>query len=277
MSPPTLQVFIGSGEASLIERKVLEYSIHKHCGPNVQVHVYNGTHDTIEWADGRCERVNTPLKIKYANVTEFSNFRWFIPRLCQHQGRALYVDSDMICFSDLADLASINMQGAALMAKPSAYEEDALTATWGLSMALMDCALCRFETELWFEEIEQGAFSIQELHRLGSAFQARHPVELISLPDGWNVFDHYDPATCHLIHYTQLGTQPWKFVGHPFGDIWFQYLREAMQAGFITNEMIQRQIMRGYVRVDLLQGNFTRKIDRLALLARNQIKVLLNR
>jgi hypothetical protein len=50
-----------------------------------------------------------------------------------------------------------------------------------------------------------------------------------------------------------------------------------MQAGFITNEMIQRQIMRGYVRVDLLQGNFTRKIDRLALLARNQIKVLLNR
>lgn len=277
MSNQVLQVFIGSGEASLIERKVFEYSIRRHSGANVSVHVYNGTHDTIEWADGSRERLNTPLKIKYANVTEFSNFRWFIPRLCNHKGRALYVDSDMVAFSDLGVFADLDMKGAALMAKPSAYEESPEHATWGLSMALMDCDLCRFDPDLWFREIEQGAYSVQDLHRMGNAFQTRHPLALAELPEGWNIFDHYDPASCNLIHYTRLGTQPWKFIGHPHGDIWFQYLQEAMQSGFVTQEMIDRQIMRGYVRGNLLQGNFTRKFDRFALLARNQIRELLSR
>lgn len=42
------RVFIGSGEASRIERKVLMYSLRKHAKDEVDIYVFNGTHNTVE-------------------------------------------------------------------------------------------------------------------------------------------------------------------------------------------------------------------------------------
>lgn len=272
-----LDVFIGSGEASLIERKVLQYSISRHSGSNVVVHVYNGTHDTVEYADGRVERLNTPLDIKYANVTEFSNFRWFIPRLCGYQGRAMFIDSDMVCLANLGMFADIDMNGTAMMAKADAYAPKEGGTTWGLSMTLFDCAVCRMAPETYFAEIAQGLYTLTDLHQMTGTFLRQHPLSLTPLPSGWNDFDHYDPSTTQLIHYTGLGTQPWKFPGHPAGDLWFKYLHEAMQAGLVTMEMIDRQILRNYARRDLLQGNFTFRAQRLARHLKTMIREVLGR
>jgi hypothetical protein len=43
-----IRIFIGSGEASLLERKTLIYSLHKHSQRNLDIYVYNGTHNAIE-------------------------------------------------------------------------------------------------------------------------------------------------------------------------------------------------------------------------------------
>jgi hypothetical protein len=277
MSPHQLQIFIGSGEASLIERKVLQHSIHQHSGDSVQVHIYNGTHDTVEWADGRIERLHTPLNIKYANVTEFSNFRWFIPSLCGHAGRAIYLDSDMVSLSDLSIFQALELHGAAMMAKPEAYTATSAGPAWGMSMTVFDCAQCRWDPAAWFAGMERSDFTYTDLHQMQPAFLAQHPLALTPLPAGWNVFDEHQPGDTQLIHYTRLDMQPWKFIGHPAGDLWFKHLHQAIDAGVVTQAMIERQMARGYVRKDLLQGNFTNRWTRIRLLARQLAKEILGR
>ena len=59
-----------------------------------------------------------PLDIKYQNYTEFSNYRWFIPQLCNFEGRAVWLDSDMVCLEDIAHFFDTDMDENALLAKP---------------------------------------------------------------------------------------------------------------------------------------------------------------
>jgi hypothetical protein len=68
------------------------------------------------------------------------------------------------------------------------------------------------------------------------------------------VFDRFDSAT-KLIHYSNLGTQPWRFRGHPCGEVWFRYFREACEAGVVSDADIALAMRRGYARADLRQGN----------------------
>jgi hypothetical protein len=44
MTPQPVKIFIGSGEQSLLERKVLIYSLHKHTRRELDISVFNGTH-----------------------------------------------------------------------------------------------------------------------------------------------------------------------------------------------------------------------------------------
>lgn len=254
-----LKIFIGSGEASLLERKVFHYSILQNSN-NCEVIIYNGTHDTLEYDDGRIERLNTPLDIKYQNVTEFSNFRWFIPEICQFQGRAVYVDSDMICFGDLGIFRDIEMQGCHVMARSNAYSEKGKWGydpdqAWGLSMCLIDCEKFHFKAEQLFQDISAGHFSYHDLHYMKPPILEYLNLKLCDLPPGWNEFDTCNKDT-QLIHYTNLLTQPWKFPAHKYGGLWFRWLREAIDAGFISMDEVSKSIGRGYVRPNIMMGNW---------------------
>jgi hypothetical protein len=50
-TPAPVRVFIGSGEVSRIERKVLIHSMRKHSRRELDIYVFNGTHNTIERND----------------------------------------------------------------------------------------------------------------------------------------------------------------------------------------------------------------------------------
>ena len=88
MTPAKVKVFIGSGEQSLLERKVLIYSIHKHTKRETDIHVFNGTHNAIETSMAPPAPAPLPLHLKYRNLTEFSLYRYLIPELCSFEGRA---------------------------------------------------------------------------------------------------------------------------------------------------------------------------------------------
>jgi hypothetical protein len=246
-------VFIGSGEASLLERKVLIYSLHKHASRPLDIRTFNGTHDSVEQANRPPQPLGLPLNIKYESVTEFSNYRFLIPSLCGHRGRAIWVDSDTICLRDIAELFDAPMNGAAVLAKSDAYgsrEQE----RWGLSVSLFDCSRCQFDLQLYYREIERGAYSYTDLHQLTPKFLELHPLDVAPLDPNWNVFDRYDGET-RLIHYTNLLTQPWKYRGHPYGDLWFRYFDEARVAGYVTDRDIELTLLRSYARHDLLEGN----------------------
>jgi lipopolysaccharide biosynthesis glycosyltransferase len=243
-----IRVFIGSGEASLLERKTLIHSLRKHTRRELDIYVFNGTHNAIERNDEAPILANMPLWIKYRNYTEFSNYRWLIPAICNHQGRAIFLDSDMVCLSDIGELFDSDMQGCDMLAKAEAYKGD---DCWGMSNILFDCAKCHFDLEKIFHDIDQGLFTSTDFHQMSPRFLAHYPFQLGPLNPQWNSFDHRDEQT-RLIHYTNLRTQPWKFPGHPHEGLWFQYFQEARKSGLISNSDVDKTLSRAYARQDIL-------------------------
>lgn len=246
----SIKVFIGSGEASLLERKVAIHSLRKHTNRDLDIYVFNGTHNAVEPNDGEPFAAPMSLRVKYRNVTEFSLYRYLIPEICGYRGRAIYIDSDTICLTDIGELFDAPMDGAHFLAKNEAYAG----GLWGLSVMLIDCETCRFDLETVVDEIDRGLYALNDFTCMSPRFLARHPYRIGELDPRWNSFDQADAET-KLIHYTNLFTQPWKCAGHPHGDLWFRYLEEARANGCVTERDIELSLVRSYVRRDLLAGN----------------------
>lgn len=242
-----VRVFIGSGEASRLERKTLIHSLRKNSQRELDIFVFNGTHNAVERNDDPPFDAGLPLHIKYRNYTEFSNYRFLIPQLCGYEGRAIWLDSDMVCLADIGELFDTEMNGAQFLAKAEAYKGG---GHWALSVMLIDCAQCRFDTEGYFANMDKGLFANIDLHEMTPKFLAQHPFQIGQLDPQWNVFDVYDEQT-KLIHYTDLRRQPWKFPGHPYGDLWYRYFQEARASGLITPSDIQITTGRAYARQDI--------------------------
>ena len=256
MDKDDVRVFIGSGEASLLERKVLIYSLRKHTQRKLDVYVFNGTHNAVERNDEPPELAPMSLRVKYHNATEFSLYRYIIPELCEHQGRAIYLDSDMVCFDDIGKLYDTPLNNYDFLARPGSLG-DSKNETWGLSAMLINCAVCHFDLEQIFDEIDAGLYTYQDLARVSPTFQTHHPQKIGEMDRRWNTFDYYDDDTA-IIHYTQLYTQPWKYPNHPYGEIWFQYFNDAREAGLVSDEDIHKTLIRAHARLDLLEGNSPR-------------------
>ena len=252
MEQGTPVVFIGSGEASVLERKTLIYSIKKNTRVPADIIVFNGTHNTIEREGSDPQLAPMSLRAKYKNITEFSNYRFLIPELCRSTGRAIYLDSDMICIADLSDLFNSSLDGVDFLGK--SFVDNHGQRRWGLSVALYDCALSRFDLERYVDEMGRGLYAYNDLQQMTSRFLAAHPFRIGEIDPNWNSYDHFDNKT-KLIHYTNLHTQPWKFRGHLHGNVWFRYFQEAREAGFVTDADIDLAIRRGYARPDLTRGN----------------------
>jgi lipopolysaccharide biosynthesis glycosyltransferase len=244
-------VFIGSGEASLLERKTLIHSLRTHSRRELDLYVFNGTHNAIEHNQEEPVLAPLTLKLKYRNFTEFSNYRFLIPEICGYSGSAIWLDSDMVCLQDIGELFDAPMDGCHFLAKAEAYRG---AGSWGLSVMLIDCAQCRFDLQTYYREIDQGLYTSSDMHQMTPAFLKHHPFRIGELDPRWNEFDHYDHQT-KLIHYTNLNSQPWKFPGHPFGELWFKYFRDAICAGAVTERDIEVSKMRAYVRQDIQKGN----------------------
>ncbi|MDM3850573.1 MAG: glycosyltransferase [Aphanizomenon gracile PMC627.10] len=249
----TIKVFIGSGEASLLERKVAIYSLQKHTQRQLDIYVFNGTHNSIELNDQEPFLAPLSLKLKYHNITEFSLYRFLIPQICNYQGKAIWIDSDTVCLADIAELFDTSLNGCEFLAKAEAYNTRS-SNLWGLSVMLIDCKQTRFDLETYFDEIAQGLYTYTDFSCMSPAFLAHHPLKIGQLDPQWNVFDYCDEQT-KLIHYTNLNTQPWKYPHHPYGELWFEYFEEARKAGYITERDIELSLVRAYVRPDILQGN----------------------
>lgn len=265
MAIGTPVIFIGSGEASALERKVLIHSIRKHSRLPYEIVVFNGTHNTIEREGRSPEPARMSMRAKYKNITEFSNYRFLIPELCSYRGRAIWLDSDMICLGDLQNLFEADLGDAQMMAK--AFKGPKGDPRWGLSVALFDCAQCRFNLDEYIDEIESGRYAYNDLHQMTPAFLEHHPFRLKALDERWNDYDVHVPGQTQLIHYTNLHTQPWKVRGHRHGGLWFRYFREAMEAASITDDDVQLAIRRSYARPDVLKGNTISMAD----IARNAL------
>lgn len=248
MPDQPVRVFIGSGEASVIERKTLIHSLRKNTRRPLDLYVFNGTHNAVEHNDESPQLAPMSLRVKYQNFTEFSLYRFLIPQLCEHKGRAIFLDSDMVCLADVGELFDMPMDGAAMKCV-KAYGDN----KWGTSVLLMDCSKCSFDLEQVYDEVAAGKYTYTDFTQLDEPFLKLHPHTVRELDPRWNVFDCRNQDT-KLIHYTNLMTQPWKHAGHAFESLWFDHLREAMDSGFITDSDLKKATWRGYARLDIVEA-----------------------
>ncbi|HZZ74232.1 MAG TPA: glycosyltransferase [Pirellulales bacterium] len=211
----TLRIFIGWDSRFPEPADVLKYSLLKHSSVPLDIQY-------LELPKLGLNRQHDPLA-----STEFTYSRFLVPHLCGFQGTALFLDNDMLCFSDMRELAELDMQPYALRVVKHEYQPQNTVKMYGAvqtsyprknwsSMMLMNCA----RLTLWSKqavETQSGAY----LHR----FQDIPDEQIGELPKTWNTLDWMDVKT-KLIHYTNGG--PWfeQYQNHPHAGIWYRYRDE---------------------------------------------------
>ena len=205
------RVFIGYDSTQDIAYHVLKHSILKHATkPTWIVPIIL---KDLPWFN----RPYDPLQ-----STEFTYTRFLVPYLCRFSGPALFMDSDMLCLSDISELFSLyrktshaifvrkhDHQPVETVKMRNKIQTSYPRKNWS-SLMLMDCS----QLECWTRENVETK-PAKWLHR----FEPLEDYRIGDISEEWNVLDKMDSDT-KLIHYTSGG--PW-LQPHPFGYIWFQY------------------------------------------------------
>lgn len=230
-----IRIFCGSDRSQRLPFRVLSHSIRRHTRRAVEI----------------CEIDNglapTPSDPRHAPYTQFSFARFAIPALCDHVGRAIYMDSDMLVFADIGELWDTDLCGASIAVE--AGSRSRASRNKSAAVMLLDCAALDWQVESIVAGLGEhydynGLMSIDPLVAVG---QLR---ELIV--DGWNDLDRYEAASTRNLHFTEIRTQPWVYAAHPHGQLWVDEVAMMLDSGDLDANDLTEEVRQGYVRPSLL-------------------------
>lgn len=195
-----IRVFIGT-DSSIHQKaeKVVKYSILKNTDAEVDV-----------------QFIQPGWKSK--GPTGFTLHRYLIPKLCNHEGFAIYLDVDMLILGNIQELWDYKTLGKWCIPPRSKKQIND-------DVSVIDCNT--------FSDLPIGNV-IRKLDKtsirniIGNRYHQNIPKE-------WNAIDVLSDNT-KLLHYSRLGTQPWhpdpkkKYKNHKDPkavELFFQYLKEA--------------------------------------------------
>jgi len=228
-----VRIYVGAAESEQLAFRVLEYSIKRHTGLEVEMRTIDNS------------LAAAPSDVRYLPYTNFSYGRFAIPKLAGYQGRAIYMDSDMIVFRDIGELWNTPFNGAKILVEETnpATDKGKITA-----VMLMDCAALTWDPD----EIVAGLgarYDYNELMSMAPLLSAGMLQD--RLPVGWNALDYIDENT-RLLHYTKVRTQPWVYTDHPLGYLWVDEIRMMLDSGVLEPGYIQQQVKQKFIRPSLL-------------------------
>jgi len=229
-----VRVFVGAADEERLATRVLEYSIRKHASLSVEL-------APIDVAP-----VPVPRDAGNQARTRFSFARFRIPELRGFAGRAVYLDSDMLVFRDIARLWTTPMDGAHALYAPAPPERGRPPQ---MSVMLLDCAALRWDVREIVRGLDEKRYAYHDLMR-ELCIVPRERVRM-SLPAEWNSLEHYEHGRTCLLHYTDVPLQPWLAPGNPHAPLWYAALREALDEGFIAEPFVREEVARGHVHRDL--------------------------
>jgi lipopolysaccharide biosynthesis glycosyltransferase len=169
-----LRIFIGYDPRQPIAYNVLQFSIMRRA--SVPVSITPLVKETLP-------PINRP------GLTPFTWSRFLVPYLCNYEGWALFLDTDMMVRDDIANLFKlIDPQYSVMVSK------NALAFEWA-SAILFNCAKCKILTPEFINETKVG------LHNMAWLPEQ----EVGGFPGEWNHLVGYDEERddARLIHYTQ--------------------------------------------------------------------------
>lgn len=234
MADMPLRIFCGADRSQQLPFEVLAASIRMHASAPVE----------IRTIDNRlAPAVADP---RFAPYTEFSFARFAIPALCGFQGRALYMDSDMLVSGDIAELFRIPFDGARVLIEHGAdLAKGKQAAVMMLDCSRLDWDVGDIVAGLGKRYGYNALMSLSPLLRDGDILDA--------LPNGWNDLDVHRPGITRNLHYTEIRTQPWVWPGHPHGDQWVRALADLLASGAIDAANLRTEIAEGHLRPSILR------------------------
>lgn len=193
MSEP-IRIFVGcaANNEDLESQAVLDYTLHKHTKRPLAIEWMMQSRDPASFWYGW----NTTTW-----ATPFSGFRWGVPARCNFEGRAIYLDSDMIVMDDIGKLWDTPLRNTYVLIAKGANKRFCTT--------LFDCA-----------KVKPHMFPIDQLRRVQGIHRQQR--DRLSLPgivqpfpihENWNAIDgeaYTDIATdvIKIHHYSAIDCQP---------------------------------------------------------------------
>ena len=217
MDVTALRVFIGYDEREAVSYYTLCHSLHTRSSIPLEIAPLNrGT--LAEFY----KRQRGPY-----DSTDFSITRFLVPFLCDYRGWALFMDCDMLCRADVAELAEMiclrNWYKAVFVAKHDYTPRDEVKfldavqtkyrrKNWS-SVMLMNCERCKKLTP----ELVANAPGLS-LHQ----FEWTTDEQIGDLPLEWNwLVDEYDfNPDAKLVHFTRGGPYFSEFANCAYSNEW---------------------------------------------------------
>ncbi|CAB3633806.1 hypothetical protein LMG26696_01348 [Achromobacter pulmonis] len=193
-----IRIFVGCdpNDCDLEQMMVLDYSARKHASRPVEITWMRLSRDPASpWycdpdsgRGWRTEKWSTP----------FSAFRWAVPAAAGFQGRALYMDADMLVLCDLADIWDLPFEGEAIVA--GRRDGDG----WRSCVALWDCARARAHLPT-LDALRAKRHANREMKH----YFAERPQLVQHLDARYNSIDGAGLARDEIgiLHYSDMGTQ----------------------------------------------------------------------
>ncbi|MGL4768194.1 MAG: glycosyltransferase [Formosimonas sp.] len=239
--PETIHIYVGVDRSQMLACSVLEHSIQRHTRATVQV---------VPMLD---LPIPLPKDPKNYPRTGFSFTRFCIPKLAGYQGRAIYMDADMMVFQDIQTLWHLPMNGASIMIQ----SEQTVRGSHGqakkkrqCSVMMLDCAALDWDVKQIVQDLDAGRYTYSEL--MSELCLVSDDAISTQLPDVWNHLDQRTDDTC-LLHFTNMHRQPWMSPFHHLAQTWFDEVRLMLANGSLTWARIQNDIDEGYLRPSLIR------------------------
>jgi hypothetical protein len=235
-SPQVARVFVGATEKEEVPFRVLKYSIEKHSSIPVDV-----------------SRIDTyvHLRTSIQTGTRFSLQRFAIPEIVNYQGRAIYMDSDMLVLGDIAELFELDSAGAAVLVSESSTPSPrgrypkARTSGLQLSLMVLECNRLDWKMERIVSQLMSGSISYVNLMKN----LCITPSGMVSpnLNPRWNSLDDYEGEETRLVHFTNVPTQPWRNPDSELFWLWRSWFIASVKSNYLTEAQVEQAIRAGNI------------------------------
>ena len=219
-----ISVFIGYDSKVKIAYHVLAESILKHSSEPVNIHpIYL---PNLQKIHNRKQNVLAS--------TEFSFSRFLVPYLMNYQGWAVFMDSDMVMISDIAELWQLRNKKYALQVCKHEYTPNAekkflgntqtiyAKKNWS-SLMLMNCSQCKTLTT----DYVNTATGL-ELHQF-KWLKDEHLIGEIPLEWNWLVGEYPYKDNVKNIHFTEGGPYFKEYENTEYADKWFKVYKDIIK------------------------------------------------
>jgi hypothetical protein len=224
------------------------------------------------------------------DLQSFTPLRFMPPELMGYQGRAIVIDPDIFAVADVWELLSRDMEGKAILCRQRSGTKGVVDKCMASSVMLLDCAKlthwrceeqfrAMFASELdyhdWIclkteprDSIGQFENEWNDFDHLTARTKMLHTTRRktqpwkTGLPVDWRPAERFRlfPPVGWLMRARRKVFGEYAFLGsykpHPDANqerLFFGLLRECLEAGLVTEEMLREEMAKNHVRHDAFE------------------------